>query len=123
MLENGVDISGEMAELTRKYRKSSSTECVPNLQKVVMLHCSWLIHKILIIQCNAYTNPMVGPKCYIAYIFITNKIFLCSKLDCLPGLIGWSCVKYSELSKKIYGNEWEYGKTGYSLGPRSGFPY
>jgi hypothetical protein len=46
MLENGVDISGEMTELTRKYRKSSSTECVPNLQKVVILHCPRLIQKI-----------------------------------------------------------------------------
>ena len=44
MLENGVDVSGKMAELTRKYRKSSSTECVPNLQKVTILHSSWLIY-------------------------------------------------------------------------------
>ncbi|XP_076103384.1 uncharacterized protein LOC143072374 [Mytilus galloprovincialis] len=33
MLENGVDVSGKLAELTKTYRKSSSTECVPNLQK------------------------------------------------------------------------------------------
>lgn len=38
MLENGVDVSGKLAELTKTYRKTSSTECVPNLQKVNVEH-------------------------------------------------------------------------------------
>lgn len=33
MIDNGPDVSGKLVEITRKYRKSSSTECVPNLQK------------------------------------------------------------------------------------------
>ena len=84
MLENGVDISGEMTELTRKYRKSSSTECVPNLQKVVILHCPRLIQKILIIQFNAYTHPIVSLKWYIACFFLTHKIVLWSTGEYTP---------------------------------------
>lgn len=34
MLENGDTVKGKLAELTKTYRKTSSTECVPNLQRV-----------------------------------------------------------------------------------------
>lgn len=33
MLENGDTVKGKLAELTKTYRKTSSTECVPNLQR------------------------------------------------------------------------------------------